>query len=50
MGLAQERKRLAAYRATLRDRMVEHGLGNADRFTRQFEDALIAMRLRAGAG
>ena len=32
-----------------RDMAVEHGLGNADLFTPQFEAALIEMRMRAGA-
>ena len=28
--------------------VLEHGLGNASLFTRQFEDLLVAMRMRAG--
>lgn len=49
VALAEAPKRLAAYRATLRAKVIEHGLGNADIFTPQFEAALIAMRARAGA-
>ena len=46
--LAHDTHRVLAYRMRLRAKMIEHGLGNADVFTRQFEDALVAMRTRAG--
>ena len=49
VALAGDRSRLLDYRGCLRSMVVEHGLGNADIFTPQFEDALIAMRKRAGA-
>jgi predicted O-linked N-acetylglucosamine transferase (SPINDLY family) len=48
VSLAGATHRLAEYRSRLRSMVIEHGLGNADMFTPQFEDALIAMRSRAG--
>jgi predicted O-linked N-acetylglucosamine transferase (SPINDLY family) len=48
VALAQAPERLGAYRTRLRSMVVEHGLGNADIFTPQFEDSLIRMRMRAG--
>jgi tetratricopeptide (TPR) repeat protein len=48
VALAQAPDELVAYRAYLRSMVVEHGLGNADTFTPQFEDSLIRMRMRAG--
>jgi predicted O-linked N-acetylglucosamine transferase (SPINDLY family) len=49
VALAEAPTRLATYRRTLRDKLVQHGLGNADLFTPRFESALLAMRARAGA-
>ncbi|MEP7305708.1 MAG: hypothetical protein ABJA98_09335 [Acidobacteriota bacterium] len=46
--LAQSTDRLVAYRAHLRSSVIAHGLGSAEIFTPQFEDSLIAMRMRAG--
>jgi protein O-GlcNAc transferase len=48
VALANDPNRLHSYRMRLRARMMEKGLGNADVFTRHFEDALLAMRMRAG--
>lgn len=48
VALAQAPDRLAEYRSRLRSKVIEHGLGNADTFTPQFEGALIGMRMRAG--
>jgi len=48
VALAQAPDELVAYRAHLRSMVIEHGLGNADIFTPQFEDSLIRMRMRAG--
>jgi predicted O-linked N-acetylglucosamine transferase (SPINDLY family) len=48
VALANDVDRVLAYRMRLRAKMIENGLGNADVFTRQFEDALLAMRMRAG--
>jgi predicted O-linked N-acetylglucosamine transferase (SPINDLY family) len=47
-ALARSKDRLIAYRSRLRAGVIEHGLGNADVFTPQLEDSLIAMRMRAG--
>lgn len=49
VSLAEAPDRLVAYRARLRTMAIEHGLGNADRFTSQFEDSLVAMRMQASA-
>jgi predicted O-linked N-acetylglucosamine transferase (SPINDLY family) len=48
VSLAEHPNRLVDYRGRLRSMTIEHGLGNADTFTPQFEDALITMRRRAG--
>jgi predicted O-linked N-acetylglucosamine transferase (SPINDLY family) len=48
VALVQAPDRPADYRARLRSKVVEHGLGNADNFTPQFETALIGIRMRAG--
>jgi tetratricopeptide (TPR) repeat protein len=47
VALAQAPERLVDYRARLRSKVIEHGLGNADIFTSQFEDSLIRIRMRA---
>jgi protein O-GlcNAc transferase len=47
--LANDTNRLLKYRMRLRAKVIEYGLANADVFTRDFEDALVAMRMRAGA-
>lgn len=46
VSLARNPRRLADYRGRLRGMTIEHGLGNADTFTPQFEQALMAMRMR----
>ena len=46
VALATAPDRLISYRSRLRSLTIQHGLGNADVFTPQFEDALIAMRKR----
>jgi predicted O-linked N-acetylglucosamine transferase (SPINDLY family) len=46
VSLARNPRRLADYRGRLRAMTIEHGLGNADTFTPQFEQALMAMRMR----
>jgi protein O-GlcNAc transferase len=48
VALAMDTNRLLKYRMRLRARIIEYGLANADVFTREFEDALVAMRTRAG--
>jgi protein O-GlcNAc transferase len=48
VDLAHDMDRLLSYRMRLRALMIQHGLSNPDVFTRQFEDALLAMRTRAG--
>ncbi len=48
VALALDEKRLLRYRLRLRARMIEKGLANANLFTRQFEDLLVAMRMRTG--
>ena len=50
VALAAEPERLASYRLWLRSQMEHQGLGNADIFTPQFEDALIAMRTNVASG
>jgi protein O-GlcNAc transferase len=48
VGLANDTNRLLKYRMRLRAKIIEYGLANADVFTRDFEDALLAMRTRIG--
>jgi predicted O-linked N-acetylglucosamine transferase (SPINDLY family) len=48
VGLANDTSRLLKYRMRLRGKIIEYGLANADVFTREFEDALLAMRMRVG--
>jgi protein O-GlcNAc transferase len=48
VGLAADTNRLLKYRMGLRARIIEYGLANSDVFTRQYEDALLAMRMRIG--
>ena len=48
VSLAENPNRLVDYRGRLRSMTIEYGLGNADIFTPQFEEALIAMRTRCG--
>mgnify|MGYP006276973421 CR=1 FL=1 len=48
VDLATSPDRLVAYRSTLRAQVIEQGLGNADVFTPQFDDALVRMRAAAG--
>jgi len=48
VALARSPDRLVDYRSRLRASVIAHGLGNADIFTPQFEDSLVAMRMRAG--
>jgi hypothetical protein len=46
VGLARAPQRLASYRAGLRARTIEHGLGSAADFTPRFEEMLINLRMR----
>jgi hypothetical protein len=46
-ALAHAPDRIAAYRTSLRSKVIANGLGNAEIFTPQFEDALLAMRRHA---
>jgi protein O-GlcNAc transferase len=48
VALANDISKLLVYRLRLRAMMIENGISNPDIFTRQFEDALIAMRMRVG--